>query len=143
MSEYHLHVGVDPRSLKAALDAVPGEVIIDGDGWEVWAEPIGTDNNDDRTLHVVIPVGSREEADGLVAALREGRVLTPMRQNVGGVPADAVLTDASNWSALDGVEGLYGTHVYWSPCSWCGADVMDEDACPNLKDVCEGCAGDC
>lgn len=28
------------------------------------------------------------------------------------------------------------------PCFWCGEYVMDEDACPNAKDICCECCGE-
>jgi len=28
------------------------------------------------------------------------------------------------------------------PCAWCGRYVMDEEACPNAKDICTDCCGE-
>lgn len=30
-----------------------------------------------------------------------------------------------------------------SRCAWCGSDRMDEEACPNARNLCLDCCGDC
>lgn len=110
---YHLHMGLQPPHLHQALRIqrlVLGRhaAIIDGDGWETWGEAVGTDVNDNQTLHVITEVTNRAESDGVVAALRQAGVLTPMRRNV-PAPVDAVLTDIEDWSCLD---ERTGEHLY-------------------------------
>jgi hypothetical protein len=92
-----LHIGVDVTHLNAVTrSSHPIRWVIDGDGWEVWGESVGDDNNDATTLHLI-----SAEAVGDVAArqivtdLLEH--LVPMLRNTepGTV---AVLTDVSDWS---------------------------------------------
>lgn len=136
---YHLHVGIDARRLlEAMLTMQECGPIIDGDGWECWGEAVGTDVNDDRTLHVIIPLDSPDRADELVARLRAVGLLTSARRSTGGVPLHAALSDASNWGALDGGD----VRTFYAPCAWCHADVMEWSACPNAKDICTDCCGE-
>jgi hypothetical protein len=93
---YHLHIGVDPVNLDrvsrelARLDRQP---CIDGDGWNVWGEAVATDNNDDRTLHVIVRSNSVDTLTHLALALQAFCVPLPD----GTV---SVISEGSDWSEV-------------------------------------------
>lgn len=99
-----LHVGVDVTRLldvqRHAKQYADVRWHVDGDGWEVWGEAVGTDENDGATLHL----SSRkkltdEDARTLVAMLNDIRALIPMRRNVEpGQVVYGVLTNQQDWS---------------------------------------------
>lgn len=99
----HLHVGIDPLHLSKALRLIAGTAgylqHVDGDGWECWGEPVGTDVNDGRTLHVVVLVLTRKEGRVLAGRLYRAGYLTPFasqsQEDSNG--AVAVITDAADW----------------------------------------------
>lgn len=103
----HLHVGVAPKNLKDFMRALPGGesryVNIDGDGWESWGEPIGTDSNDAETIHVTIPCEA-VETDSIIASVKG--YLVPMKAET-QKNIVACLTDDDDWSTLNG-------HRVWS-----------------------------
>ncbi|WP_353707282.1 hypothetical protein ABRQ22_14890 [Cellulosimicrobium sp. ES-005] len=106
-----LHMGVQPNGLLHVARAVRSfglTPLVDGDGWEVWGEPVDQDDNDGVTLHVVVE-GVQYDSDAL-DVLRAangpgiGR-LVPMRRNVeSSGDVLGVTTEPDDWS--EGPESL-------------------------------------
>lgn len=99
-----LHIGVNPLTLSAVKRRTQSLGLglfweIDGDGWECWGEPVGTDVNDDRTLHLTshVPL-TNKAAKRVVSELAD--LLTPMGNQ--SSPIDdgviACLTDSTDWA---------------------------------------------
>jgi hypothetical protein len=102
-----LHIGVNPLNLLAVMRRTRGlgmdlHWTIDGDGWESWGEAVGTDINDDHTLHLTSStLLTKKEAKKVVDELSD--LLMPMVQNA---PAGTlgVLTHFTDWS--EGVSSI-------------------------------------
>jgi hypothetical protein len=90
-SSVALHLGVDVAELRRVTALVSRSCAVEGDGWEVWAEPVGTAGNDDRTLHVVVTT-TPNEADLLVVAATD--LLVALREST----VVAVETPLDDWS---------------------------------------------
>lgn len=98
-----LHIGVDVTSLLTAVRQSRYADVrwhIDGDGWEVWGEAVGTEDNEAPVLHLSSRKGlTDDEARLTVAMLNDVRALVPMRRNVEpGQVVYGVLTDRQDWS---------------------------------------------
>lgn len=94
----HLHFGVTPRMLlyvTKQLVTLGHRPVIDGDGWNTWGEAVDTDINDDRTLHLVVPLTEPGQAGSLVSLVR-GMVEPMTARDYEDVRA--VLTDDADWS---------------------------------------------
>jgi len=132
---YTLHVGIDPKDLNDLLRIThPLPHDIDGDGWNCWGESVGDDINDDRTLHVTFPLERKRQARLLLGVLAaRGIPLVPstrsMYERHNGLLA--VLSDTTDWGALDEVEGLGGVRVWRSVCPDpdCGRDHTADPRC--------------
>lgn len=68
-----LHLGVEPRHLSAVTRLLTSElsasVTAEGDGWNAWGEPVGTDANNLSTLHVTADLDRLESTEDDVAAV--------------------------------------------------------------------------
>lgn len=89
-----LHLGIDVRDLHDILRQLPTEPAVDGDGWDVWGEPVGSAGNDGSTLHVVT-LTDPCHSDRLVANLAAR--LATMR----GSLTVAVETPPEDWGVAD------------------------------------------
>ena len=69
----HLHVGVKVADLlqfnKTVISAGFSAPIVDGDGWPVWGEKPGSENNPNDVLHVIIKVLGTKAAERIVKIL--------------------------------------------------------------------------
>lgn len=99
-----LHLGLDiarVEIVKRALARVLPEgtpIWIDGDGWNCWGEPVGTDVNDQSTMHTLISLEvTPADAHLLVTVLYQAGMLTPMggqgNASLNGVVASYGATD--------------------------------------------------
>lgn len=80
-----LHLGIDIARVDIVRNALQHVLTegtptwIDGDGWNCWGEPVGTDVNDASTMHFLVPLEvTPKEADLLVRVLFQAGMLTPM-----------------------------------------------------------------
>lgn len=106
-----LHLGSDIRDLYDTLRELPPETSIEGDGWDVWGEPVGTAGNDGSTLHVVV-LSDPCHCDRLVADL------APRLVTMRGALAVAVETPPEDWGVADvggrvwhRIERVDGSHL--------------------------------
>ena len=110
---------------------------------ECWwiAEDDRTDRSDNDSAVFVTPGFQKAAYD-----LLHDRELTPDCNDPerGGRTLDAI------WEPPGDGRGLYVTEVPDDirlphpdvPCRWCGEFSMDENACPNAKDICNDCCGE-
>lgn len=75
IAPWHLHLGVAPANLAFAMRTSKQyfddhRVILDGDGWNVWGQPVGADGNDALTLHVIVPMYDDNESTARASAER-------------------------------------------------------------------------
>lgn len=147
-----LHIGVNPLNLRAAIARVSPRWTIDGDGWESWGEAVGTDINDDHTLHLTMPGLTRKQAKQIVLEVLD--LLMPVGKGRGQVAPGAVafLTNGDDWAEevidiypastvvmIDKHYAALGSRVV---CEGCKQPVMLTMACPNAKDECLNCCGE-
>lgn len=102
---YTLHVGANPRRLPSVCfeaqnvgaNGMSYVVEVDDGGWNCWSEPIGTDTNDDVTLHILIDLrtGQRPVALDRASALLH-RFAGHLKPNDHGVIA--AVTDTADFS---------------------------------------------
>lgn len=96
MTTYHLHLGAIPKNLVAIQQVcarmVRKAAIIDGDGAEVWGEPVGANGNDPTHLHVIVPIDDTALVGPLVEALSGMDLIGT--QSWGS----SVLTEDTNWN---------------------------------------------
>jgi len=109
-----LHIGVDPRHLLTVMRRTRAQIpglgwTIDGDGWETWGEAVGTDLNDDRTLHltstVLLPDDQALQVVDALAGLLTAMVHT------GPGSALGVLTHFTDWSEQVATIGAHGVVI--------------------------------
>ena len=112
-----MHIGVDVTTLAGTVRVIEDmgrDAIVDGDGWETWGEAIGTDVNDHRTVHVVIPDVQDHpyEIENVSRALRNLGHLVPMRANVAHDDVVVILTDSEDWGEGQVEIRLSDSHMY-------------------------------
>lgn len=125
-SDVALHLGVEPANLMAVTRELTtrlgADVVVNGDGWNSWAEPVGTDANNATTLHVLARIDATVHDEAAVYAVVE----TLHRQRLAAISTDVRRTLAAvscwdywgeeaggaSWSALpDGTV----THTRYLP----------------------------
>lgn len=102
-----LHMGVSSANaskIERRLRQHVETVYIDGDGWNVWGEAPGVDDNDDDTLHIVVGLTLDELPllEGAIRRLHGEWLLSPMGGHAAQVGVIAALTDFDDWSVLHG-----------------------------------------
>ena len=92
----HLHVGVKISDLldfnQLIISNSFNVPIVDGDGWPVWGERPGSENNPSDVLHVIIRVRGTKTAADLI------RILPPTVPLPNGTLA--ILTEADDWNKV-------------------------------------------
>lgn len=89
-----VHVGVRPENLLECSRALASPLLIRGDGWNAWNEPLGLAGNDGATLHALIHA-TRGEAEAVVLRLLPH--LAPMDD----ATVVAVETPVDDWSVAE------------------------------------------
>lgn len=104
---YDVHIGIEEDAVDLALATLDRFTVTvatyaDGDGWNCWGEPPGTDVNNATTRHVIARVDRLGQAIDLALALAEDgnpwrEMLTPSdsRKHGGGTRLDGVLVTVS------------------------------------------------
>lgn len=73
----HLHIGVKPLQLDRVVRALFAEdfsIQLNGDGWNLWGDRVGSSGNDDSTMHGIITVKDVETARKVISILPETTV---------------------------------------------------------------------
>lgn len=107
--DFALHLGVAPEHVERVSGILRDNgltVFVDGDGWNVWGEMPGTDDNDAETLHVI---GAFLAADfprvhALVPRIALEGLLVPMGGHEAQCGIIAALSDFEDFSVLGGRE---------------------------------------
>lgn len=92
----HLHVGVKVADLlmfnKTVISNGFSAPIVDGDGWPVWGEKPGSENNPSDVVHVIIKVRGTKAAERIVKILPH---TVPLPDGT-----IALLTSSINWGEV-------------------------------------------
>jgi hypothetical protein len=99
-----LHIGVSPLNLLAVMRRTQALGLglgwsIEGDGWECWGEAVGTDVNDDYTLHLTsIESLTNKTAKAVVDELADLLTSLAAQSNPIDNGVVAVLTDVHDYA---------------------------------------------
>lgn len=92
----YMHVGIKTKHLLHFLKTYPDrtKVIIDGDGWPVFGEPIGENGNDETTIHVIIAIYDFDLDNNRFVYLQvDPEICAKDNEN-----AYAFITDSADWT---------------------------------------------